>query len=92
MGSYRDIVQEKSPPSTYAIAALMEGEPGSGVRAVGLTIERAVVLATGLYVAGFRGRDLWRGALYGSGSITAWISLDYWLKHRGYGGLTPWSE
>ena len=90
--SYKDLVQKKSPPSTYAIAAMMEGEPGSKARAVGLTVERAAILATGLYVAGFRGRSLIRGALFGSGAITAWISLDYWLKHRGYKGLTPWSE
>lgn len=89
---YRDLVQSQSPPSTYAIAALLDGEKQSGMRVLGLTLERAFFIGTGLYVAGFRGQELMRGALSASTAITGWIVADYWLKKRGQSGLTPWSK
>lgn len=61
------------------------------MRTAGLTLERAMFIGTGLFLAGFRGGDLLRGSLAASTTITGWILADYWLKARGRAGLTPWS-
>lgn len=44
-------IQEAAPPSTYAVAAFLEGQPGSGVRLLGLTALRAVFILPGLWIA-----------------------------------------
>jgi hypothetical protein len=44
-------IAEASPPSTYAVAAFLEGSPGSGVRLLGLTALRAVFILPGLWIA-----------------------------------------
>ena len=88
----RSLVQHQSPPSTYAIAAWVDKEPGAGGRVVGLTVERAFFIGTGLLLAGFRGADVIRGALTASAAVTGWIWADYSLRLRGKTGLTPWSS
>ena len=79
---HRALVQPQSPPSTYAIAAWLDGEPGAGVRVGRLTLERALVIGSGLLLAGFRGRDAVRGALIASATVTGWIVVDYRLQRR----------
>jgi len=44
-------IQEAAPPSTYAVAAFLEGQPGSGMRLLGLTALRAVFILPGLWIA-----------------------------------------
>lgn len=89
---YRCLVEAKSPPSTYAIAAWMDGEPKSGRRVLGLTLERAFFIGTGLAVAGLRGGQLVTSALAASSGVTGWIVADYALRGRGRTGLTPLSS
>ena len=89
--THAELVELRSPPSTYAIAAWMDGEPALG-RVVGLTLERSFFIGTGLYLAGLRGRELVRGALFASSAVTAWIVADLAMKARGLSGLTPWSD
>ncbi len=90
--SARSLVQLESPPSTYAIAAWVDKEPGAGGRVAGLTLERAFFIGTGLFLAGFRGADLLKGALAASATVTGWIWADYSLRLQGKAGLTPWSD
>tara|TARA_Y100000310_G_scaffold135227_1_gene134104 strand:+ start:918 stop:1196 length:279 start_codon:yes stop_codon:yes gene_type:complete len=92
MKKYASLVQQKSPPSTYAIAALMDGEPKSVRRVAGLTLERAFFLGTGLFLSGLRGRQLIKSSVLASTAITAWIIGDYALRRRGAGNLTPFSD
>lgn len=44
-------IAEASPPSTYTVAAFLEGQPGSGTRLLGLTALRAVFILPGLWIA-----------------------------------------
>lgn len=44
-------IAEASPPSTYAVAAFLEGQPGSGTRLLGLTALRAAFILPGLWIA-----------------------------------------
>jgi hypothetical protein len=82
----RCLVELQAPPSTYAIAAWLDGEKGSAMRVAGLTVQRAVFIGSGLFLAGFRNRDLVVGALAASATVTAWIAGDYSIKKRRAGG------
>lgn len=66
-----------SLPSSNAAADWLAGVPGSGARVVGSMAGRAALIGTGLYVAGFRGRDLVKGSLFAATAIEifvlAWI-------------------
>jgi hypothetical protein len=74
------LVKKGSPPSSYAIADLVDGKPGSLGRTVSLTAQRAAFIVPGLYVAGIRWPKLATGAIYGSIGITLWILGLYSLK------------
>ena len=72
-----------SPPSTYAIQALLEGRQGALWRVAKTTTTRTALIAPGLYVAGLRGRDLVRATAYASLSITAGLVLYYaWIRPK----------
>ena len=76
------------PPSTYAIAALMEGQPGSIGRVANLTLSRMVFIAPGLFLAGVRDpKKLLTLTASVSVSLTAGLALLYWV-HRGDAGTT----
>ena len=77
---YRCIVAPKSPPSTYEIAALLDGEQGAGWRVASLTMQRALIIGTGLWLAGIRDRKLVVGSLTASVTVTFWIMGLYLLK------------
>ena len=79
---YRRLVKPKSPPSSYGIAAFLDGEPGSAWRVVSLTGQRAFFIGTGLYVAGIRGKQLLRGAVYASSVVTLWIMGLFLLRDK----------
>lgn len=75
--------ERQSPPSTYAIAALVNGEPGAAGRVVTLTLSRAIPIGVGLRIAGQRER-LVRSSLIVSTSITvAMLGYAYGRK-RGW--------
>ena len=44
-------IEQAAPPSTYAVAAFLGGQPGSGARLLGLTALRAVFILPGLWLA-----------------------------------------
>ena len=75
--NYRDLVELKSPPSTYAVADYMDGQKGAWYRVLEVTVNRAFFIGTGLYLAGFRGKDLLRGSLVSSFTVTAWLMAGY---------------
>jgi len=75
--------EQKSPPSTYAIAALVDGEPGAFGRVVKLTLFRAIPIGVGLRIAGQRER-LARSSLIVSASITAAMLGYAYGRKRGW--------
>ncbi len=75
-------VEDKAPPSSYAIADAIEGKAGAWPRVIGLTALRSVFIVPGLYTAGIRGRQLYTGAAYGSIGISLWILGLYSMKKR----------
>jgi hypothetical protein len=75
-------VPEQSPPSTYAIAAALEGEPGAWGRVAYETGRRAAILAPGIYLAGVRGRKFFAACLLGSVSITGVLLAHYWYSAK----------
>ena len=68
-------MEEGSPPSDYAIEALVRGRPGGLARTLGLTTTRTLLIAPGLYVAGVRGKSLLWGSVAASVSITIGMIL-----------------
>ena len=90
--SAKCFAQQESPPSVYAIAAWVDGEPGATMRVVGLTLERAAFIGMGLWLAGIRGSDLVAGSLAASATVSAWIAADLASRQQGGDGLTPFSE
>ena len=50
-GSAAEQVQEQSPPSSYAVASMLDGERGAWVRLMGLTLLRGCFIIPGLWVA-----------------------------------------
>lgn len=43
-------VEQNAPPSSYAVAGVLEGQPGSILRLAGLTALRGVFILPGLWV------------------------------------------
>jgi len=77
--------------ATSALTERWLAAVGTGVPAA-VTQQRSFFIGTGLYLAGLRGRELVRGALFASSAVTAWIVADLAMKARGRSGLTPWSD
>lgn len=85
-------IAEASPPSTYAVAAFLEGQPGSGTRLLGLTALRAVFILPGLWIASamspvkLSGGQLVAFSLASSATITGgmigWYKLDQMRRGR----------
>ena len=73
-------IEPNAPPSSYAIADVIEGRPGGWSRTAGLTLWRAVVISPGLIVAGIRGKPLLLGSLLGSVSATVYLLGYYQLQ------------
>ena len=72
-----------SPPSSYAVAGVLEGKPGAwGQVALG-TAQRAMFILPGLAIAGARGRALWLGAFLGSVGITTALFGFYAARRAG---------
>ena len=84
-------IQEAAPPSTYAVAAFLGGQPGAGARLLGLTALRAVFILPGLWIASsmsnvkMSGGQLVAFSLASSATITGgmigWYKLNE-MRHR----------
>ena len=72
-----NLIPQKSPPSTYAIASYVDGVPGSWYRVLKLTVVRSLMIGSGLYLAGFRDDQLIKGSITSSIAITAWLMIGY---------------
>lgn len=75
-------VEDNAPPSSYAIADMIEGKPGSLSRVVKLTAVRSLFLVPGLYVAGVRGPTLLKGAAWGSVGLSLYLLGLYTSRKR----------
>lgn len=83
-------VETQSPPSSYAIAAAIDGEPGAWGRVLTVTLARAFIIFPGLYLGGIRGKHLLTGSLAASSTITAMLFGMYAAKKGGLaGGRAP---
>ena len=80
----RKYIEKGSPPSSYAIAAALDKEPGSTGKVIMGTLMRSMFIAPGLGLSGLRGESLVRAALLGSASITASLFGLYTLRRKGY--------
>ena len=72
-----NLIPPQSPPSTYAIAAYVDGSPGSWYRVLKLTAVRSLMIGSGLYAVGFRNDQLIKGSIASSIAITAWLMIGY---------------
>lgn len=73
-----------SPPSTYAIQALLEGEEGSVGRVMESTLLRTVFVIPGIYLATrLRGKELVTVSFAASASITLSLMVFYLAKKNG---------
>lgn len=84
MKQRRQYVEKHSPPSSYAMASAMEGEPGGLARVAIGTLQRGLIMTPGLRLAGIKGEQLYKAAFLGSIGITGWIWVLYTLRRGGY--------
>lgn len=89
VGAVKGVIEDQAPPSTYAVAALIDGQRGAILRTVGLTALRSVFIAPGLWVAGkamkidgLRGWRLLGAALLASSGITLGMLLWYTVFNK----------
>lgn len=82
----REGVEHGAPPSSYAVVDLLDGQPGSVVRIVGLTALRGCFIIPGLWVASRLMRvemepmELLGLSFAGSGTITIGMITYYALR------------
>lgn len=76
------MMQRGSPPSDYAVLALVQGQPEALSRVAVLTAKRSLLIAPGLWLAGFRGRDLFRATVTATLSITVGLTIYYATRNR----------
>ena len=80
----RNYVARGSPPSAYAIQALLEGQKGSVGSVMEVTLMRTLFLIPGLYLTtNLRGKRLMTVAFAGSASITIALMGYYVLRNNG---------
>lgn len=91
-------IENGAPPSTYAVAAFINGEPGSFARLVGVTVLRAVFVIPGLWMSAkvVPGVDLglFQATLMGvaaSSTISAGLVVWYWLKMKNHQMQVPYA-
>lgn len=82
-------IDPNSPPSSYAVASVYEGDPNGWARVATATLMRAFFVAPGLAIAGVRGKKLVLGAVLGSAGITGALFVLYGLKRA---GVMRWSS
>jgi hypothetical protein len=85
-----EIVEQQAPPSTYAVAAVVDGDAAAVPRLIGLTTLRAVFIAPGFFAASWAmGSKLTGWQLVGfslAGSVTISLGMLAWyaLKRAGW--------
>lgn len=60
-------------PSQEAAIHLVSGELIGIPESIGATIIRATIISAGMYIAGYRGRDLARASLYGATAVEIFV-------------------
>ena len=92
-GFYGNVpVDNGSPPSTYAVAGVLNREPGSVARLVGVTAIRAVCIMPGIWVVTKLVApevSTWKTILIslgGSATISLGMLLWYYLRMKGEAG------
>jgi hypothetical protein len=86
----KQYLERGSPPSSYAMAAALEGEPGGWARVAVGTLHRSLLLTPGIALAGVRGGELVRAAVLGSAGITFWLFLLYSMRRGKL--VKPWTR
>lgn len=76
-------VESSSPPSSYAIADVYEGQPGAWGRVLVSTAQRGLFILPGLWLARVRGPQLLIGSITGSVTITLALFGFYGLRRYG---------
>lgn len=71
------------PPSSWAIEALVQGEPGALGDVVWLTLYRAVPIGAGLYLAGAK-RRLVRNSVAASAAVSVTMIGYAWGRKKGW--------
>ena len=66
-----------SPPSSYAVLAVVEGQDGAVWDLATLTLLRSTFVLPGLYAVGLRGKDLVKASVAASASISAALLVWY---------------
>jgi len=77
-----DHIATGSPPSSYAIADLIDQKPGSLGRVAALTFNRAIWIGIGLYLGGIRGQKLKQAAFIASATLTTVIAAGFIRKGK----------
>jgi len=62
-------------PSMSSAQALVDGIPGALPRVLAHTFGRACIIGAGLFISGFRGKDLMRGSIAGAAAIETFVVL-----------------
>lgn len=69
-------------PSMSSAQGLVDGIPGALPKALAHTVGRAGIIGAGLFAAGFRGKDLFKGAFAGAIAIETFVLLYLKLKSK----------
>jgi len=86
----RPYVLKDSPPSSYAMASALEGEPGGLGRVLVGTLLRGLLLVPGIRLAGVGGEQAYKAAFLSSAALTGSIWALYTLRRGGY--IPSWRE
>lgn len=70
-------MEQGAPPSKYAVAALLDGEPGATGRVIASTAKRMLLIAPGLWAVGLRDKELLKSTAAASISITVGLIAYY---------------
>lgn len=87
-GSHAQVLEQGAPPSSYAVAAALDGEEGAILRLVGLTFLRGVFILPGLWVVAkiskieLDGLRLLGLSFGGSATITLGMLGYYYIQRR----------
>lgn len=89
-GFYGNVpVDNGSPPSTYAVAGVLNKEPGSIARLVGVTAIRSICIAPGIWIVTKLVApevSTWKVLLIslgGSATISLGMLVWYWMRMKG---------
>lgn len=81
-------LENGSPPSSYAVVSVLDGEPGSFMRLIGLTFLRGCFILPGLWVAArvtkveLTSIQLVSLSFAGSATISAGMVAYYWIRRK----------